>query len=152
MATASITDYLDAIEDLIDNAGTSIVPPGKSTVDVGQIKSYINSIRVSLPNEIRQARTLVKDRANVLETAKREADDIIAKAEARAAALVNEHEITKKAQQRAIDTENQTADKLKTARGATNSYLIERISSVEETLTANLAQVQKLKATLKDSK
>ncbi len=150
MSSATIEDYLELMDDILEQAKPAMLQPGKYAVDATQLKQCIDDIRFCMPSEIRQAKTLVADRANVLSNAKKEADEIVRKAEQRAAVLVDEHEITKKAQQRAAEIEKQSNEKLKSVRHATNQYLVDIIGSTEDTLAANLAQVKKLKSTIKD--
>lgn len=150
MAEATIEDYLDMMDDILERAKPMPMFPGKYLTDVNQLKAYIDDIRFSMPAEIRQAKTLVQDRASVLATAKKEADEIVRKAEVRAAALVDNHEITKKAEQRAAEIEKQSAAKLKAVRNATNDYLMDVMSKTEEALSGSLSQVRKMKSALKD--
>lgn len=53
-----------------------------------------------MPNEIKQAKSIVSDRADIITTAKKEAEGIVRSAEERARAIVAQEEITKMAQAR----------------------------------------------------
>ena len=55
----------------------------------------------NLPVELRQAQSIVSDRAQLIESANAQAQAIVKKAEERARVLVSEAEIVKAAQQRA---------------------------------------------------
>lgn len=70
-------------------------------MDVEQIRDYLDEIRQNLPVELRQAQSIVSDRAQLIESANAQAQAIVKKAEERARVLVSEAEIVKAAQQRA---------------------------------------------------
>ena len=99
----NVNELLDIIEDTLEE-GTSIpLSGGKRVVDVDKIRDYLDDIRLNLPGEIRQAKTIVNDRAQILDDAKKEAAVIVKKAEERAAVLVSETEVLKAAEQRAAE-------------------------------------------------
>ena len=95
-----ILSLLDALEDAIENA-VSVPFSGKCMVDRNEILELIQDIRLKLPDEIKQAKWISKERARILAEAQQEADDIVKNAESRIAAMVNEHEISQKAYEQA---------------------------------------------------
>jgi len=92
-------EMLDQIDELLDQ-GMSW-PGGRRLVSVEKIKIVIDDIRLNMPTEIKQARSIVADRAQILDSAKREAESITRAAEEKARALVAQEEIVRLAQQRA---------------------------------------------------
>ena len=86
---------LEDLEDVLDDA-TSIPLSKKCAVDVDKIKTIIEDIRLNTPQETKQANT-------ILEEAKKEAAEIIKKAQADARDLVARDEITKTAQAEATE-------------------------------------------------
>ncbi|MFQ8958962.1 MAG: ATPase, partial [Eubacterium sp.] len=78
---------LEDLEDVLDDA-TSIPLSKKYAVDVDKIKTIIEDIRLNTPQETKQAKAIVDSRNNILEEAKKEAADIIAKAQEEARELV----------------------------------------------------------------
>lgn len=93
---------LEDLEDVLD-AATAIPLSKKCAVDVDKIKTIIEDIRLNTPQETKQAKAIVDSRNTILEDAKKEAAEIIAKAEAQARELVARDEITKVAQAEAAD-------------------------------------------------
>ena len=57
-------------------------------VDVEKVRDIIDDIRLNMPAEIRQAKAIVQDRADIVESAKKEAEAIVKRAEDRARAMV----------------------------------------------------------------
>ncbi|MGN0642545.1 MAG: ATPase [Huintestinicola sp.] len=146
---AVIDDYLDMMDDVLDKSKVCIYSPNKNVVDVNQLRHCIDDIRANLPQEIRQATTIVSDRQSIIDDAKRQADDIVRRAEARANALVANNEITKAAEQRAAELEKQAVAKSKAIKTATNDYIADMLSQTESVLAANLTQVKKMRSTVK---
>ena len=93
---------LEDLEDVLDDA-TSIPLSKKYAVDVDKIKTIIEDIRLNTPQETKQAKAIVDSRNNILEEAKKEAADIIAKAQEEARELVARDQITQTAQAEAAD-------------------------------------------------
>lgn len=93
---------LEDLEDVLD-AATSIPLSKKFAVDVDKIKTIIEDIRLNTPQETKQAKAIVDSRNTILEEAKKEAAEIIKKAQAEARELVARDEITKVAQAEAAE-------------------------------------------------
>ncbi len=93
---------LEDLEDVLDDA-TPIPLSKKSAVDVEKIKTIIEDIRLNTPQETKQAKAIVDTRQTIIDDAKKEAEEIIKKAQAQARDLVARDEITKTAQAQAAE-------------------------------------------------
>ena len=98
----NVNELLDTIEDLLEESTGMPLSGGKRIVDVEQIRDYLDDIRANLPVELRQAQSIVSDRAQLIESANAQAQAIVKKAEERARILVSEAEIVRAAQQRGV--------------------------------------------------
>ena len=124
--------------------------PGKrALVDVENIRAVIDEIRLNIPQEIKQARGIVADRADIITNAKREADGIIRSAEERAKAMVAQEEITKLAQEKAAEIISTAQTKSRDMRKAAQDFVDDIMKRADEGLTANLAEVRKTRASLR---
>ena len=99
----NVNELLDTIEDALEESAGMPLSGGKRIVDVEQIRDYLDEIRQNLPVELRQAQSIVSDRAQLIDSANAQAQAIVKKAEDRARILVSEAEIVKAAQQRASE-------------------------------------------------
>ena len=106
----NVNELLDTIEDTLEESAGMPLSGGKRIVDVEQIRDYLDEIRQNLPVELRQAQSIVSDRAQLIESANAQAQAIVKKAEERARVLVSEAEIVKAAQQRAGEIVSMTGD------------------------------------------
>ena len=97
-----IDDILDMMDDLLDNASSVPFSVKKSIIDCDQMREYINEIRLNLPQEIKQAKLIVRDRQTIINDANKEAENIVRRAEDRAKVIVSNDEITKAAKSKAV--------------------------------------------------
>lgn len=143
----TLEELLEQFDEVLDN-GVKI--PGKKTiVDVEQLRAVIDDIRLNIPGEIKQARGIVADRADIITNAKREADGIIRSAEEKAKAMVAQEEITKLAQERAAEIIANAQAKSREMKKAAQDFVDDIMRRADEGLTANLGEVRKTRAALK---
>ena len=140
----NVNELLDTIEDTLEESAGMPLSGGKRIVDVEQIRDYLDEIRQNLPVELRQAQSIVSDRAQLIDSANAQAQAIVKKAEERTRILVSEAEIVKAAQQRA-QTE------ARTVRQTVTDYCDNMLKTTEETMAENAAQVKNVRANLRQS-
>jgi len=88
---------LDKLEDFIANSKRV---PLSSSVMVNEAEFYdlLDDIRATLPNELKQARHVAKERDRIMGEAQRKEEELLAKAEKRADDMVQQTEIIKQAE------------------------------------------------------
>lgn len=108
-----VEDLLSQIEDLLEEGKRSLVGD-KVRVDAEAIRSIIADIKISMPDEVIQARKIAAERKVILAQANDNAERQIAQAEIQARKLVEESEITRVANENAAsiiaDAKKQAAD------------------------------------------
>ena len=143
----NIEELLEQFDEVLDSG---IKIPGRKTlVDVEKLRAVVDDIRLNIPNEIKQARGIVADRTDIITTAKREADGIIRNAEERAKAIVAQEEIVKMAQEKATEIIANAQAKSKEMRRAAQDFVDDIMRRADEGLTANLGEIRKTRAALK---
>lgn len=145
----NIEDLLDQIDEMLDNSWGFA---GKSVLNVDKLRDFIDDIRLNMPQEIKQARGIVAEKADIINTAKREAETIIKSAEDKAKALVAEEEITRLAQAKAVEIVNGAQTKSKDMRNAAQEFVDDLMKKTDEELTQTLADVRKARASLRQQK
>ncbi len=143
----NMEELLDQLDEMLDK-GIKI-PGKKSVLDVEAIRATIDDIRFAMPNEIKQARGIVADRAQIINDAKREADTIIHNAEERAKSLCAQEEITRMAQQKAGEIIASAQSRSKEMRKAAQDFVDDIMRRSDESLTATLTEVRRTRAALK---
>lgn len=149
MVKMIIDDILDMMDDLLDSAASVPFSVKKSIIDCDQMRDYINEIRLNLPQEIKQAKLIVRDRQSIMTDANKEADSIIRRAEDRAKVIVSNDEITKQAKLKATDIINQAQSRARELKNAANKYIDDVLVKTEECLQSNLADVRRTRQAVK---
>ena len=141
----NVNELLDTIEDALEESAGMPLSGGKRIVDVEQIRDYLDEV------ELRQAQSIVSDRAQLIESANAQAQAIVKKAEERARILVSEAEIVKAAQQRASEIVSAAQTEARTVRQTVTDYCDNMLKTTEETMAENAAQVKSVRANLRQS-
>ena len=143
----TLDELLEQFDETLD--GGFKIPGRKTVVDVEKLRAIVDEIRLNIPGEIKQARGIVADRADIITTAKHEADGIIRSAEERAKAMVAQEEIVKMAQEKAAEIIAHAQSKNREMRKAAQDFVDDLMRRADEGLTANLSEVRKTRAALK---
>lgn len=102
-----VLNLLEELEELIDNAKT--VPlTGMTVVNKDELFDFIKDIRIALPDEVEQARMIVNERETIIKEAKIEYDKKIEDAKEEREKIIDEHEITTRAANKATEMLNKT--------------------------------------------
>ncbi len=147
----NIEDVLDQLDELLDKSWSLPLSGGRCVVDADRVRDFIDDIRINLPAEIKQAQAIVSDRAEIVESAKREAEAIIRKAEDQRKALVSGEEVAKAAQQRASELLQQTKTQTREMRGSAQEYSDNILRTAEEALTKSLTELRASRQALRNS-
>src|SRR5450756_2325330 len=88
---------LDKLEDFVANSKRV---PLSSSVMLNEAEFYdlLDDIRATLPNELKQARVVSKDRERIVTDAERKEEEMLAKAQKKSEQMVQETEIIKQAE------------------------------------------------------
>lgn len=144
----NIDDLLDMMDETIEEAFT--VPlTGKRMVDADKLRDIIDDVRLNMPTEIRQAKAIVKDRTDIVEDARREADSIVKKAEERARVIVSEQEIVKQSQARAAEIVQNAQQHAKEMRTSVANYCENILRQTEEQLVKSCAEVKNVRTSVR---
>ena len=151
--TAGMTteELLDELYDMVDKAWNLPLSGGRAVLDGEEVKQILDEIRDSLPRELRQAKAIAADRAQIISDAKREAESIVRVAEERARNMVNQDEIVRQAKAKANDLISQAQTKCREMRRASNEYVDDLMRRADEGLTENLAELRKTRQNIKAS-
>jgi len=143
-----IFTLLETLEDILERS-KNIPFSDKGIVDKEEILEIIKEIRIKLPDELKQAKWIKEERGRILVEAQKEADGIVKEAENRIIAMIDEHEITRKAyEQKAeiIETANEMSREI--SKG-TKDYADSVLEGIEIALEDALKVIQNNRRELK---
>ena len=143
----NIDEILDLLDEALEDAWTLPLSGGRRVVDIEKMRELTDDIRLNLPAEVRQAKAIVNDRAEIITTAKKEAASIVKKAEDKARAIVN-----KAAQQKAAEIISQAQMQAREMRQAATEFADNLMKSTEQFLVASMEEVKETRAKLRGRK
>lgn len=95
-----IVMLLDQLDEIIEEGKTGFLS-GKVSIDRDQALGIIGEIRLKLPTELYQSERIIEDRNKILADARNEAKIIVDEANDKLASLIDQHEITLYAREKA---------------------------------------------------
>jgi cell division septum initiation protein DivIVA len=133
---------IDKLDDLVHSAKP--VPfTDQVRVDKEEVYDILDQMRVTIPEGIRQARWITKERQEMLGEARREAELIVKEARERQERLVGEDEITEQAERAAEDIVEDARAREREIRLGVEDYADEILHTLEVNLSRFVAPVQR---------
>lgn len=140
--TLSIFDVLDRLEGLV-NQSRRVPLTSNIVVSEDELLEALDQIRVSLPDEIREARMVLENREARMREAQEQAEQTVLAAQERADRLTDEHEVTRRANAEADRLLSDARERSRKLRRDTDDYVRDRMEELEGELSSALAQVRR---------
>lgn len=145
--TASVEELLETLVNVV--AGARPVPLGTSVmVSRDEVVELAQGALAQLPEELRAARRLLRDREAFLASVQREGDEIVAAAREQAERMVARTEVVKSAEARARRTVEVAETEARTMRHSAEDWADERLGALEGTLDKAVQAVRAGRARL----
>lgn len=138
---------LQRLRDLIDNA-PNVVMSSTPKVDRAEVLDLLDEALVRLPEELRAARWLLKEREEYLAKMRHEGDEILAQARDRAEHMVQRTEVVKAAEQRAYQILDTAETEARRLRHEVEDFCDQKLASFEIVLDRTLKMVASGRAKL----
>ena len=135
--TAEILYLLDRLEEMV---GISKRVPFSSRVMVeeDEFLDLVDQLRYAIPNEVKQAQRVVRDRERIISESQQEAARIVDAARSRAEYLVSDNGIYKEAKQRGEELLKQIEERRKREMGEVDVYAMEQFNKIEMAIQESL--------------
>lgn len=137
-----INSLIDSLEDTTASA-KHIPMTGQIMLPEQKVFDIIDEMRASLPDELKQARWIVKEKQEILSEAEKESQRIIKEAQDKANQLASEQEVVKLAEQQANQIIDDARQKEKEIRLGAEDYADETLANLEVNLGKLLTTVQR---------
>ena len=132
---------IDRLEALVSTSRR--VPFGRVLLDEQEILEIIDQMRLSLPNEINQARRVLQERDQIIGQAQSEAEKMVLMARDKADYMLNDNGLLQEAKVYAERILADAREESETLRTEANAYAAEMLTHLEDVLDKNLAQVRR---------
>jgi len=135
-------DIIGALYDMVQDARSMPLASDKCILERDKVLDLLDEIIAQLPAELKQARTIVESRNELVSQARREADVIIREAQEKAKQLVTKEGIYQEAKKRSEELVGQTQERINQLRKAANEYMDESLRQTEEVVANALNEVR----------
>jgi len=142
MSERNIEDIIGALYDMVQDARSMPLSADKCILERDKVLDILDEIIAQLPGELKQARTIVESRNELVSQARREADGVIREAQEKASQLVLKEAIYAEAKKRSEELVSQTQNRINQLRKAANEYMDESLRQTEEVISNALNEVR----------
>lgn len=142
MNEQNIEQIISALYDMVQDARGLPLGADKCIVERDKVLDMLDEIIAQLPVELKQARTIVESRNELIGQARREAETVIRQAQEKAAELVAEEAIYKEAKRQCQEMVAQTQSRMADLRKASNDYMDDALRRTEEAIAMSLEDVK----------
>lgn len=141
-----IEDLITSLYDMIQDARSVPLAADKCFVERDKALDLLDEIIAQLPAELKQSRSIVESRNELIGQARREAENIIHRAREEAELLVSQQVIYQEAKIKCTEMVEQTKEQIDRLQQASNEYMEESLRRTEEAITQSLNEVQQTRA------
>ncbi len=141
-----IEDIINALYDLVEGARALPLGADKCILERDKVLDMLDEIIAQLPTELKQSRTIVESRNELIGQARREAENIVRQAQQKANELVEQEAIYQEAKRQCADMVNAAQNRIAELRKASNEYMDDALRRTEEAIAQSLGQVKDTRA------
>ena len=142
MSDRNTEDIIGALYDMVQDARSMPLASDKCILERDKILDMLDEIIAQLPAELKQARTIVESRNELVAQARREADVILREAQEKAKEMVTKEGIYLEAKKRSEELVGQTQERINQLRKAANEYMDESLRQTEEVVSNALDDIR----------
>lgn len=135
-------DIIGALYDMVQDARSMPLAADKCILERDRVLDMLDEIIAQLPGELKQSRTIVESRNELISQARREAENILSEAREKAKQMVTREAIYAEAKKRSEELVAQTQTRINQLRKAANEYMDESLRQTEEVVSKALAEVR----------
>ena len=137
-----IEDIITTLYDMIQDAKSLPLGADKCILERDTALDLLDEIIAQLPSELKQSRTIVESRNELIGQARREAENIIRKAQETAERMVSQEAIYQEAKRQCQEMVLMTQSRMAELRRVSNAYMDDALARTEEAMAQALAEVR----------
>ena len=142
MNDRNIEDIIGALYDMVQDARSMPLAADKCILERDRVLDILDEIIAQLPAELKQSRTIVESRNELISQARREAETVLKQAQEQAKQMVTKEAIYMEAKRRSEEMVNQTQNRVAQLRKAGNEYMDDALRRTEDTIAQALEEVR----------
>ena len=142
MSDRNTEDIIGALYDMVQDARSMPLASDKCILERDRVLDMLDEIIAQLPSELKQARTIVESRNEIVGQARREAEGVLRDAQEKAKQMVTKEAVYVEAKKRSDELVFQTQERMNQLRKAANDYMDESLRQTEEVMANALNEVR----------
>ena len=142
MNEQNIEQIISALYDMVQEARGLPLGADKCIVERDKVLDMLDEILALLPVELKQARTIVESRNELIGQARREAENLIRQAQEKSNELVAEEAIYQEAKRQCQELVLKTQTRMSELSKASNDYMDDALRRTEESIALSLEDVR----------
>ena len=149
MNEQNIEDIISTLYDMVQDARSVPLASDKCILERDKVLDLLDEIIAQLPVELKQARTIVESRNELISQARREAENTVRQAQEKANQMVTEEAIYQEAKRQCQEMILQTQTRMAELRKVSNDYMDDALRRTEEAISISLEDVRDTRAKFK---
>ena len=137
-----IEDIINSLYDMVQDARSLPLGADKCILERDKVLDMLDEVIAQLPAELKQSRTIVESRNELIGQARREAETIFRDAKEQAARMVSQEAIYEEAKRQCAEMAEQTKKRLADLRKVSNEYMDDALRRTEEAIAQSLGDVR----------
>ena len=137
-----IEELIGTLYEMVQDAKSVPFSSDRCALERERVLDLLDEISNRLPGELKQAKTIVESRSELITSAKREAEGILKQAQAQARQLVSQEAVYAEAKSQANEMVRAAQDKIKELKQVTNDYVDESLRRTEQAVAESLAEIR----------
>ncbi len=137
-----IEDIISALYDMIQDARALPLGADKCILERDKVLDMLDEIIAALPGELKQSRTIVESRNELIGQARREAETIVRQAQQNAEELVEKEAIYQEAKRQCQEMFDNTQNRINELKKVSNAYMDDALRRTEEAIAQSLTEVR----------
>ncbi len=142
MNEQNIEDIISALYDMVQDARALPLGADKCILERDKVLDMLDEVIAQLPVELKQARTIVESRNELIGQARREAEGLIREAQQKADQMVAEEAIYQEAKRQCQEMVLNTHARMAELRKVSNDYMDDALRRTEEAIALSLEDVR----------
>ena len=137
-----IEEIITSLYEMVQDAWSLPLGAEKCVLERDKVLDLLDEISNQLPGELKQAKTIVESRNEVITNAKHEAERILKQAEQRARQMMSQEEVYTMAKNEADEMIKNAQQKIKDLKQVTNEFVDDALSRTESAISNALNEIK----------
>ena len=142
MNEQNMEDIISALYDMVQDARAVPLAADKCIVERDKVLDMLDEIIAQMPVELKQARTIVESRNELIGQARREAEILVRQASEKAEKMVTEEAIYQETKRQCQEMIDKTQARMAELRRVSNDYMDDALRRTEEAIALSLEDVR----------